>query len=156
VNGAADRAGEPFRRRPEGITAPHRVVVPRPQRGWIAGLLSAGIMALGGLLALATALAVLMGVTVALWWVGDARIPVVVLVYWSAALTGGAFAVGRADRGSARHRRPYLPEGPGQIVWQRGLGRVRTGLVWERADAITSSPEAGGQKARPVSEEGAR
>jgi hypothetical protein len=155
VNGAAGRADEPFRRRPEGIAAPFRVVIRRPQRGWMAGLLGAGIMALGGLLALATVLAVLAGVTVALWWVGDASIPVVVLVYWSAAMAGGAFAVGRAGRGSAR--RPFLPEGPSQIVWQRGLGRVRTGLVWERPDAaIASSSEAAGQETRPVSEEDAR
>jgi len=123
----------------------------------MAGLLGAGIMALGGLLALATVLAVLAGVTVALWWAGDASIPVVVLAYWPAAMAGGAFAVGRAGRGSARHRRPFLPEGPNQVVWQRGLGRVRTGLVWERPDAaIASSPEAVGQAPGPTSEEDAR
>jgi hypothetical protein len=133
MNGRAGREGETGpRRRPGAIAEPVRLVLFRPRAGWVAGLLGAGLVMIGGLLAVAVTLAVLAAVTVALWWMGEAQVPVVVLAYAFAILAGCGFAAGRANR--AYGRRSRLPEGPSQVSWQPGSGRVPTGLTWETAD----------------------
>ena len=145
MNGAAGRAGGPSHRRRAAITAPARLVVRRPRRGWIAGLLGAGLKVVLWLLAATVTLAVLTGIMAALWWAGDAPIPIVVLVCWSVALAGGGFAVGRSSRVYARL--PHLPEGPGQLTWPPGPGRVPTGLVWEQdAPAVADPADSRGEE----------
>jgi hypothetical protein len=148
VTGRAAHADGPTRRRHAAITAPTRLVVRRPRCGWIAGLLGAGLKVVGWLLAATVMLAVLAGILAALWWAGNAQIPIVVLVWWSVALAGGGFALGRSSRVYARL--PHLPEGPGQLTWPPGPGRVLTGLVWEQdAAAITSPAEPPGEEDCP-------
>lgn len=135
---SAGRAAGPAHRRHAAITAPARLVVRRPRRGWIAGLLGAGLTVVAWLLAAAVTLAVLAGIMTALWWAGDAQVPVVVLVWWSVALAGGGFILGRSSRVYARL--PHLPEGPGQLTLPSGPGRVETGLVWEQDAAAITGP----------------
>jgi hypothetical protein len=101
-------------------------------------------MVVGGLLAVTAGLAVLAGVTAVLWWAGQVRVPVLVLVYGPVAMAAGGFVVGRASRAHVRQLR--LPQGPGQITWQPGAARVHTGLVWEKG------PEAAGYSASPPEE----
>jgi hypothetical protein len=138
VNGRAARAAGPAHRRHAAITAPTRLVIRRPRRGWIAGLLGAGLKVVAWLLAATVTLAVLAGIMAALWWAGDAQIPVVVLVWWSVALAGGGFALGQSSRVYARLLHP--PEGPGQLTWPRGPSRVQSGLVWEQDAASITGP----------------
>jgi hypothetical protein len=136
------RPGRPERKRPGMFVEPVRVVIRRPRHGWIAGLLGAGVKAAAVLAAMAVALVVLVGVSVLLWRAGQARIPVLVLVYGSVAMAGCGFALGRSARLLAWW--PRLPDGPGQLTWQPGVGRVETGLVWEQDDpAITGSAGEG-------------
>ncbi len=145
----AGRAAGPRRRgrHHEAITAPARLVIRRPRRGWVAGLLSAAMTAVAGLVAAGVALAVLAGVAAVLWRAGDARIPVLVLVCGSVALAGGGFAFGHASRVLAWWR---LPEGPSQLTWPSGAGRIQAGLVWETEDpAITSPAGPPGEENRP-------
>jgi hypothetical protein len=143
VNGRAAPAAGPAHRRQAAITAPTRLVVRRSRRGWIVGLLGAGLKIVLWVLAATVTLAVLAGTIAALWWAGDAQIPIVVLVCWSVALAGGGFALGRSSRVYARL--PHLPEGPDQLTWPPGPGRMPTGLVWEQDAAVITGPaEPGG------------
>jgi hypothetical protein len=142
VNGGVGSAGGPDRGRPDAITAPFRVTVRRPERGWVASLLGGAIMVIARLLALAVVLAGLAGVTAALWWAGLAQIPVVILIYLLIAVAGGGFAAGRSGR--LLSRRPRLPEGPRELTWEPGSSQVETGLVWEQDEL--SLPWAAGQE----------
>jgi hypothetical protein len=137
----ADNLDGPDRGWPAAITAPSKVVVRRPEHGWVAGLLGVGIMVIARLVTLAVALAALAGVTAALWWAGDARIPVVVLIYTLVTVAGGGFALGRSGR--LLSGRPRLPRGPDELVWESGIGRVQTGLVWEQDELPVSWPAEG-------------
>jgi hypothetical protein len=140
MNGRAGHEGDMGpRRRTGAITEPARLVIFRPRAGWAAGLLGAGFVVIGGLLAVAVTLGVLAAVTVVLWWMGEAKIPVVVLAYAFVILAGCGFAAGRANRTYGRRSR--LPEGPGQVSWQPGSGRVPTGLMWETADPRAAGPD---------------
>ena len=141
------RAGEAVHRRRDALVEPVRVVIRRPRRGWIAGLLGAGVMAVAILAAVAVTLVVLAGVTAVLWRAGQARVPVLMLVYGAVAVAGCGFAAGRVGRLLSLARWPRLPEGPGQISWQPGVGRVPTGLLWEQDDpAITSQAGLPGEE----------
>jgi len=95
---------------------------------------------LARLLAATVAVAVLAGITVALWWAGQARVPVLVLIYGSVAVAGCGFAAGRSGRMLMSARWPRLPEGPGQLTWPPGVGRVPTGLVWEHDSVAAADP----------------
>jgi hypothetical protein len=119
------------------LVEPIRVVIPRPRRGWIVGLLSGGIFIIARLLTAIVVLAVLAGVTVALWCAGQARVPVLVVVYGAVAAAGCGFAAGRSGRLLTLARRPHLPGGPSQLVWEPGFNRIETGLVWEHDNAVT-------------------
>jgi hypothetical protein len=96
------------------------------------------MMVIARLLALALALAALAGITAALWWTGDAQIPVVILIYALIVVAGGGFALGRSGRLLSR-----LPEGPRQLTWEPGLGHVQTGLVWEQDELPVPWPAEG-------------
>jgi len=112
----------------------------RPRQGWVVGLLGAGILVIARLLAATVVVAVLAGVTAVLWWAGQAQVPVLVLIYGSVAVAGCGFAVGRWGRQLMLARRPRLPEGPSQIAWEPGVGRVETGLVWEHDGTAAADP----------------
>lgn len=120
------------------ITAPARLVVRRPRKGWVAGLLGGAVTLITRLLAFALALAVLAGVTAVLWWAGLAQIPVVVLVYALIVVAVAGFALGRS--GGLLGVRSWLPEGPRQLTWEPGSGRVQTGLMWEQDDPPVTQP----------------
>jgi hypothetical protein len=132
------------RRRSGTIEEPVRLVIRRPRHGWIVGLLSAGVKAAAVLTVTVVALAVLAAVTAVLWRAGQARAPVLVLVYGSLAVAGCGFALGWSGRRLGWRR---LPAGPDQLSWQLGIGRVQSGLVWEQNDpAITSPDEPPGEE----------
>jgi len=114
------------------------VVIRPPRHGWIAGLLGAGVKAAAVLVTVAVTLAVLAGVTAALWWAGVARVPVLVLVYGCVAVAGCGFALGRCGRLLGWRRQ--LPDEPGELAWQPGVGRIQTGLVWEQDDPAIVAP----------------
>jgi hypothetical protein len=130
VNGGAGRERALDRGRPAAITAPTRLVVRRPRRGWVAGLLGGAVVLIAKVVALVVALTVLAGVTALLWWVGEAQIPVVVIIYGLIVAAGGGFALGRSGR--LVGGRSWLPEGPRQLSWEPGISRVQTGVVWEQ------------------------
>ena len=125
MNGEAGREGRLDRGRSAAITAPFRLPVRRPRRGWVAGLLGEAIVVVVRVLALAAALAALAGVTAALCWAGAGRIPIVVLVYGFLAVAGGGFALGRSGRLLTWSSR--LPERPARRPWEPGAGPVRSG-----------------------------
>ena len=129
-------------REPGRITAPARLVVPRPEHGWVIGLAGAGVRMLAGLAAVVAALAVLAGITVVLWWAGDATIPLVVVVYLPVAVAVFGFVAGRASRGGLLR---FLPRGPEQITWEPRAGRARGGLVWEQPDSPAADDGAAEQ-----------
>lgn len=131
--------GRAARGRASALVEPVRVVIPRPRHGWIAGLLGGGIIVIARLLTAIVVLAVLTGVTVVLWWAGQARVPILVVIYGAVAVAGCGFAAGRSGRLLTLTRRPDLPRGPSQIVWEPGADRIETGLVWEHDDAATGS-----------------
>ena len=81
-------AGKARRGRSGAIEEPVRLVIRRPRYGWIVGLLIAGVKAAAVLMATVVALAVLAAVTAVLWRAGQARAPVLVLVYGSLAVAG--------------------------------------------------------------------
>lgn len=137
-------AGKARRGRSGAIEEPVRLVIRRPRYGWIVGLLSAGVKAAAVLMATVVALAVLAAVTAVLWRAGQARAPVLILVYGYLAVAGCGFALGRSGRRLGWRR---LPDGPDQLSWQPGIGRVQSGLVWEQNDpAITSPDEPPGEE----------
>ena len=140
------QAGTAGRGQRSALIAPARVAIRRPGHGWVAGLLGAGMKAVAMLVAVTVVLAMLAGVTVALWWVGQARIPVLVLVYGSVAVAGCGFALGRSGRLLTLARWPRLPEGPNQVTWPPGVGRVETGLIWEQDDPAIIAPAAPGDE----------
>jgi hypothetical protein len=137
VTGGTGREGELDRGR-SAILAPARLVVRRPRRGWVAGLLGGAVTLIARLLAVTLALAVLAGVTAVLWWAGLAQIPVVVLVYALLMVAVAGFALGRS--GGLLGQRSWLPEGPRQLTWEPGSGRVQTGLVWEQDEPSVTQP----------------
>ena len=124
MNGEAGREGRLDRGRSAAITAPFRLVVRRPRRGWVAGLLSGAIVVIVRLLAFVLALATLAGVTAALCWAGAGRIPIVVLVYGFLAVAGGGFALGRSGRLLTWSSR--LPDRPARRPWEPGAGRIES------------------------------
>ena len=149
MSGLAGREAGPGRRgrHHDAITAPARLVIRRPRRGWVAGLLSAAMTAVAGLVAAGVALAVLAGVAAVLWRAGDARIPVLVLVCGSVVLAGGGFAFGHASRVLAWWR---LPEGPSRLAWPAGANRIQAGLVWETDNtSVTNPAEPTGEESHP-------
>jgi hypothetical protein len=145
VTGGAGREGRLDRRRSE-ITAPVRVTVRRPRQGWVAGLVGGAVTLVARLLVLVFALAVLAGVTAVLWWAGLAQIPVVVLIYALIVVAVGGFAAGRS--GPLAGGRSWLPEGPRQLTWEPGSGRVQTGLVWEQDEPPVT--QLAGQEELPL------
>jgi len=138
-------AGKARRSRSGAIEEPVRIIIRRPRHGWIAGLLSAGAKAVAVLMVTVVALAVLATVTAVLWRAGQARAPILVLVYGFLAVAGCGFALGRSGRRLGWRR---LPDGPDQLSWQPGIGRVQSGLVWEQHDRAISAPD------EPPGEEG--
>jgi hypothetical protein len=90
------------------------------------------------LLVTIVALAVLAAVTAVLWQAGQARAPVLILVYGSLAVAGCGFALGRSGRRLCWRR---LSDGPDQLSWQPGIGRVQYGLVWEQNDPAITTPD---------------
>jgi hypothetical protein len=145
VNGGTGRERAVDRGRPTAITAPVRVTVRRPRQGWVAGLLGGAVVLIAKAAALVVALAVLAGVTAVLWWIGEAQIPVVIIIYGLVVAAGGGFALGRSGR--LVGGRSWLPEGPRELSWEPGISRVQTGLVWEQEDLAVA--ELAGQDELP-------
>jgi hypothetical protein len=130
-------------RGPAAIAAPFRPAVRRPRRGWVAGLLGEAVVVVVRLLALVLALIVLAGITAALWWAGDGRIPIVVLVYGFIGVAWGGFALGRSGRLLTWSFR--RPEGPARRPWEPGTGHVRSGPRG-RDDPVIAGPFGAAQQ----------
>jgi hypothetical protein len=123
-------------------------VVRRPRDGWVTGLLDAGIVVILRLLTVAVALAALAGITAALWQAGQARMPLLVLVYGFVAVAGCGFALGRSGRLLTWSF--WRPERTGPYPWEPRAGRARGVRASEQDDPVIvgpfgSAPQEGGQ-----------
>jgi len=112
------------------ITRPATLVIARPDQGWLAGLLHAGMLAIAGLAAVLVALVVASGTTAVLWMAGQVRIAVVAIAYGAVIAAATGYAAGRSARLHSCLAR--LPEGPPAVGWPTSVGDIETGLTWER------------------------